>query len=368
MRIVHLTSVHHRYDTRIFLKMCCSLQRKGFDVVLIVADGLGNEIKDNVEIIDVGRASNRFFRIFNISRKIFHRAREINADLYHIHDPELLPIALKLRRLARKVIFDSHEDVPKQILNRDYLPKAILWLMSIFIGFYEVYCAKKLNGIICATPHIATKFSKINNFSIDINNYPLTNEFNKIENPLPKRNEICYIGNISIARGIMQMIMAMSSVDSRILLNLCGKFSESGLEESCSSLTGWSRVIYHGFIGRKDVVDIMERSIVGLVILHPIPNYIDSLPVKMFEYMASGLPVIASNFPLWEEIITESNSGICVNPFDAKSIADAVNYIFNNPDIAKLMGDNGKQAVKDRYNWSIEETKLIKFYNTLLGC
>jgi glycosyltransferase involved in cell wall biosynthesis len=347
--------------------MCCSLQRKGFDVVLIVADGQGNEIKDNVKIIDVGRASNRFLRILNIPGKIFDKAKKLKADLYHVHDPELLPISLKLRRLSLRVVFDSHEDVPKQILNRDYLPKSMLWLMSICIGLYEIYCAKKLNGIICATPYIASKFSKINNFSIDINNYPLISEFDINENPRRKRNEICYIGNISLARGIKEMITALSSADTRISMNLCGKFSESGLEESCRSLTGWNRVVYHGFIGRKDVVNIMERSILGFVILHPIPNYIDSLPVKMFEYMASGLPVIASNFPLWKEIIAESNSGICVDPLDTLSIAAAINYIFNNPDIAEIMGENGKKAVNDRYNWNIEETKLIDFYNKIFN-
>ena len=107
--ITHLTSAHPRYDTRIFFKECISLA-KNYKVNLIVADGLGDEEKNTVYIYDVGKVEGRLNRIFKTTKKVLQRAIELDSDVYHLHDPELIPIGLKLKKMGKKVIFDAHED------------------------------------------------------------------------------------------------------------------------------------------------------------------------------------------------------------------------------------------------------------------
>ena len=176
MRVAHLSSVHTRYDIRIFLKECCSLALHGFQTNFIVADGNGDELINGVNIIDVGKYSGRIKRMIYSTQKIYNAAKIINADIYHLHDPELIPIGLKLRKLGKTVIFDAHEDLPKQILTKPYLHKIVRKPLSQSIALYEKISLKKFTGIITSTSTIAEKFKLINKNVVNINNYPILNE------------------------------------------------------------------------------------------------------------------------------------------------------------------------------------------------
>lgn len=365
IKITHLTSAHPRFDTRIFIKMCSSLaKKKNYKVSLIVADNKGDEVKNDVEILDVGRLKGRLNRILKTTKNVFVRAVELNSDIYHIHDPELIPVGLRLKKMGKKVIFDAHEDLSLQILSKSYLNPMIRGFLSKTYLLFEKFAYKKFDYIITATPHIRDKFAKINQNCMDINNYPKLEEFDFDFKPKQKENAVCYIGSIAAVRGIKEIVRVMEFVGDVKLL-LAGDFREKDVEAEVKTYNGWVRVEELGFVDREGVADIMSRSIAGLVTLHPIINYQDALPVKMFEYMAAGLPVIASNIKLWEEIIKDAKCGICVDPLNPKDIAEAIEYIMTHPLEAKKMGENGKKAVVQKYNWSIEEEKLFSVYKGL---
>jgi glycosyltransferase involved in cell wall biosynthesis len=110
----------------------------------------------------------------------------------------------------------------------------------------------------------------------------------------------------------------------------------------------------------------MSHSKAGIVTFHPLPNHIDAQPNKMFEYMSAGLPIITSNFPLWKEIVEGNSCGICVNPLDPEEIGKAIEYIISHSNEAEKMGQNGKKAVLEKYNWQVEEKKLFEVYEELL--
>ena len=363
LKISHLTSAHPRYDTRIYHKMCKSLSKK-YKVSLIVADGLGDEQKDNINIFDVGKPISRKYRILNSTKHVFQKALELDSNVYHLHDPELIPIGLKLKKLGKKVIFDSHEDVPKQITAKHYLNNFSKKILSYLYSKFEIYALKKLDYVISATPIIRDKFRNYGIKSIDINNFPILNDFIEIT-PTYDSKTICYIGILYETRGIKEIVKAIEDLDVKLII--AGKFYDKKYEKEVRSLKGWEKVDFKGFVNKEEIKKILRESIIGCVTLYPTPSYMEAYPVKMFEYMSAGLAIVSSNFPLYEEFVLGNNCGVCVDPLDINAIKKAIIDLSNNLEQVKKMGNNGKKAIKEKYNWENEEKKLFSLYDEVLN-
>ena len=363
-KVCHITSVHPAHDVRIFHKECTSLAKAGFDVSLICANAETEE-KNGVHIIGVtSKSTSRAARALSTVNQIYVKAKEIDADIYHLHDPELLRIALTLKRGGKKVIFDVHEDLPRQILSKHWIPRPLRITASKVVEKLEKIICKRLDAIITVTEFITSRFKYINKNTVTVNNYPLDHEISGDGLPIGKTKAICYIGSISQIRGLQYLVDALD-VNSHVTLSLAGSWSPQEFKADLEARKGWKRVEEFGLVSRKEVSKIMEHSIAGMVTFLPEPNHINAQPNKMFEYMSAGLPVIGSDFPLWREIIDGNECGLCVDPSNPQKIADAIMIILENPDLAERMGQNGRKAIIEKYNWNNEAAKLVSIYNNL---
>ena len=366
--VCHLTSAHDRADTRIFHKLCMSLQKHGYNVALIVADGKLDEDMSGVRIIGVEKQSSRVLRMLVTPFRVFSRARKMHAKIFHFHDPELLLIGWLLRVFCgAQVVYDAHEDLRKTILAKTYIPKRFRLFVAVISDIVEKSMAARLNAVVAATPHIKSNFDMYNQRSISVCNYPLMEVRSKPSRrseSSPKR--VAYVGNLGVNRGVFEMVSALELCHNHICLDVCGSFLEKNTERSVMEQPGWANVKFHGWVGVSEIGDILSRSSAGIVTLKATPNYLYSLPVKMFEYMQAGIPVIASDFPEWRPIIQKYECGILVNPEDPRSIAKAIDFIIDNPNLAKKMGKNGKKAIAQKFNWAMEEQKLFSLYEQLI--
>ncbi len=364
MHICHITSVHPRYDIRIFIKECQTIAQNGYKISLVVADGLGDETNVGVDFYDVGCTKNRIWRMLSITNKIYAKVLRLKPNIVHLHDPELLPVGRKLSQLGFKVVYDMHEDVPKQVLNKHWIPKIIRPIVSRLVMREEKACCKQFAGIICATEIIAKRVSKYNRKTISLHNYPILAELNTQTSDWDLRdNTLLYIGSISESRGIKPLVASLAI--SGLKLKLAGPYSQEQLPQELAQINGWDNVEYLGVLNREQIANLLQKVKVGIVTLLPTPSYVESLPIKLFEYMLSGIPVVASNFPLWKNIIDEYNCGILVDPNNTNDIANACKWLIENPKEAYEMGQRGRQAVIDNFSWEKESNKLIAFYKSL---
>lgn len=366
-KIIHITTFHTPFDTRIFHRECKTLYRAGYDVSL-VTHHTHDEVIEGIKILSLPkRSNNRLRRIFLRLWKAFNIARAEKADIYHFHDPEFLILGLLLKLFTKgKVIYDVHEDEPKRILEMDLIPPTFRRFMSKIYNFYEKWASKHYDSIITATEGIAENFQSLNPFVI--HNYPDLCMLPKQKKPKNRTdgNNLIYIGGITKHRGAFEMIRALENIEpiTNIHLTLVGPMSPANFESELINLPSYHSVKWHDRLPWVDAWNMTYGMKAGLLIFHPIPNHIQALPNKMFEYMMCGLPVVASNFPLWKEIIEVNKCGICVNPLDIDEISNAIVYILTHPEEARIMGENGRTAVREKYNWDIEGEKLCLLYET----
>lgn len=366
-----ITSVHPTFDTRIFYKEAKSLVKAGYDVTFI-AQHDKPEIVDGIKIDPLPKPKNRFERMTRTVWTAYRKALKIDADVYHFHDPELIPVGLLLKKKGFKVIYDIHEDAPRSLLSPGhfYIPSFSKQMVSSLLEELEDFTAPLFDLCIAATPHIADRFRIIQRNTYIINNYPMLNELGGTDcTPWEERDKsIAYVGVIALTRGVREMVEAMQYIPNCLgtRLKLAGNFSPIQCRNKIQGMLGWHSVDDLGFLDRQDVRKILSNVRAGLVLFHPVSNHTEAQPNKLYEYMSAGIPVIASNFPLWREFVEREGCGLVVDPLDPHAIATAIEYLLTHDAEAEEMGQRGRRAIEQKYNWSVEADKLLRIYKDVL--
>lgn len=366
--VCHVTTAHARTSSRVFDKFCKSAETDGYNVTYLVADGGQNETLDNVNIIALPKAKNRLFRFFVTPFLMVRTARALKADIYQLHDPELLLSALFFRKKKNIVLFDFHEDYPLQLLNRDYLKFGVKKIAAWLVKNIQFFISKRLDGVIAATSTIGQKFVNRGIKTQVIRNLPKSEFFDREYVDWAQReNWIVHVGTLTKDRGIEELVDALPLMKQKARLKLCGVFSDPQFLAHLKTKDGWQYVDYLGFLDRGSVAEIVSHSKAGLVTLHPARNYMEALPIKLFEYMSLGTPVISSDFPIWAEIVNNAGCGLLVNPQSPQEIALAADELLTNIKQADLFGKSGRKAVISQLNWNAEKDKASQFYLKLLA-
>jgi glycosyltransferase involved in cell wall biosynthesis len=364
MKIAHLTSAHIALDQRIFWKEAVTLAAAGHEVVVIAAAGAQDTMMRGVRIRSVAGRRPRWQRMTATTSAVFRAGLAERADIYHFHDPELIPVGLMLKAMGRGVIYDVHEDVPAQVLSKTWIRPRLRAPVARAVDFFERLGARLFDGIIVANPPHRRRFPQSK--TEVVRNLPVLEEFVE-DKPIPyssRASAIAYVGDLTHVRGAKEMIHAIALMPDELeaRLWLAGRFSDPGLEAACRALPGWSRVDFLGWQSRPEVAALLGRARVGLVLLQPVPHYQSNYPVKLFEYMAAGLPVVASDLPNCRQVVEDTGCGLVVDPLDTAAIAKAVQWLLENPSEAEEMGRRGRRAVEERHNWNSEGQKLVRYY------
>lgn len=368
-KVCHITSAHGPEDVRIFHKECVSLAKAGYETYLVQRGG--SYEKEGVRLVGFGKpSSNRLGRMLFTARKAYRTALTLDADIYHLHDPELLPYGLKLKRRGKKVIFDSHERYVEQIRSKKYLPGWSRSLISSLYDMHERHILRSIDGVVfpCLMDgkhpfeglcrHIAT-----------VNNVPRLEElYDRYDESVPKREcSIVHVGSLTHERGITHLIKAAGKVDCT--LYLAGRFSSPAYQKELEALPEYAHVRYLGQLSRPRIPETLQSCRIGMATLLNVGQYgrLGNLATKVYEYMSLSLPVILSNTPYNVEMVERYRFGLCVDPADPDAIAEAVQYLLDHPEEARRMGENGRKAVKEEFNWGVEEKKLLALYEEILN-
>lgn len=366
-RVVHITTVHHPYDPRIFYKQCMSLKKAKYDVYLIAqkAEHEQNDIKH----IPLQSYTSRWKRMILGTMSAYKKAKRLNADIYVFHDPELMLVGALLKKRHNIVIYDIHEDYVTSILQKNYIPRIFrTWIAKIYKLIEKILTR---NMELC----LAEKYYKdLYGRGTCILNYPLINENllqNKQSENKMRENKVLYTGNVTVDRGAL-IHAKIPKIDPNVSVQFIGKCPRS-LADKIYEVAGNQKDQIHlrgidQFIV-KDEIEAMYHQhhwLAGIALFPPTEHYMKKELTKFFEYMNAGLPIICSNFPVWKKFIETYKCGIAVDPYNEEEIKNALNTLRNNPQLANEMGKNGRKAVQEELNWLSEERKLLDWYEQLL--
>lgn len=372
MKICHITSAHSRYDARILGRQCNTLADNGFDVVLVCCDGKPDEIRNKINIIsfsDHKLTKKERFKLLVCNSKFIKFLLSLNADIYQFHDIELIEIGRLLKRRNKKVIFDSHENWLGYISSS--LPNSFIMqflFKFLFVGYYNRFL-KIFDAVFSVSPNMVDDLKQFNPNTYFVSNYPSI-DTNVFLSPSLSANTFVYAGTVYSISNQCNIVEALEDIDDGTCSYLViGKIAPV-LKQEMMSLDRAKRLKFINWITPDELRSKMAGCLAGIVLLDYVPiccNKEGQLGSnKIFEYMQAGLPVICTDFILWKEMIIDKyKCGICVNPKDIEEIRNAMKYLIEHKEEAKQMGENGRQAVLNEFNWEIGIPNYINIHNKI---
>jgi len=369
-KVCILTSVHLPFDGRVFHKEARSLAKAGYDVTLIARHDK-DEVVDGVRIVPLPEPKSRLQRMTKVLWRLYRLAVREDADVYHFHDPELMIVGLLLKLRSKKVIWDVHEHYPNAILDKYYLARPLRRAISRSFDLFERAVVRFFDYVIYTTPFVGARYQKMKVPSGRVENYPIVELSDAFERS--PQEKIVYLGAMSPTRGLVQVIEAFRLVaKERPNWELClvGSCRPQSFERELKDLAARcgvaANVKFVAWVPYEEKERLSSQASMGVITYLPYSNNTSCLPNKLFDYMLVGLPVIASDFPLYRQIVEPNRCGILVDPSKPDQIARAMQRLIERPQEAREMGERGRKAVLEEYNWEKESERLLQIYDAVL--
>ena len=361
--IVHISTVHVAGDTRIVHKECRALIEAGYDVTLITASD-GDVPLAQLTVRRLPAPKTRLHRSTRTVWQALTSALHERADLYHVHDPELIALAVILKAFGKRVVYDAHEHLPRQVMNKEWIAPILRRPIAGLAGAAEAIADRFVDGVIVANPSTAPRFRASHTALVE--NFARIPADDKPPTLSERSNTVVYVGGLSEHRGLRQMIAAIRHLGRpEIRLLLIGPMETSLTAADLDGVR--DQVEIPGRLHRDEVDVLLRDARVGLSVLQPVPNFTSGhYPTKLFEYMAARMPVVASDFPLYRAVVDESQCGRTVDPTSPALIAEAIANLLDHPEDSQAMADRGRAAVLERYSWSAAERSLLELYHHIL--
>jgi len=363
--VVHATTAHPASDARIAVRECGSLVKAGYDVRLVAQGPVSQHPRaHDIPVVLLPRRSGRARRALNGTADVLRAVRRFRPDLVHVHDPELIPLVLLLRAFGTATVYDAHEDLAAQVVSKPWIPRTMRPTVALASRALVKVVGAAASSVVAATPHIAESFPARK--TVVVRNYPSLVDGDGSASPEPFRREkvAVYVGAVTEDRGSVVLARAAELLPEGAIV-MAGPIADEHSRRLARE-PGWSRINYLGQLDHADVLALERSAVVGLVTLKATPAYVDSLPTKLFEYMAAGLSIVASDFGTWSEVVRESGCGILVDPVDPQAVASAIARLLADPLEALAMGESGRRAAVARFSWESEGATLVGLYDSLL--
>ncbi len=373
-RVCKLTNIHSPLDQRIFHKEAQSLVAAGYEVTIIGPGPIAMAgLERGVHIQTIPPAHNFRQRVFNLFR-LLREGWKVKADFYHFHDPELLPLGVFLRLLGKRAIYDVHEHFPQAALVRTWIPAGLRRSLSVLVDVWERLLAGCLSGVVGVVEEQGGRFGGC--LFAAVKNYPRLEWFQSNgHSQAPVAHQLIHVGSLSRERGglfLLEIMKVLRETHPDVRLLCIGRFHTEPVQtlflqkleeyQLHDQVTCHTEPVPYEELGR-----VIQASKIGLIPGQvSVQNLAPFVPTKLFEYLACGLPVVASALPSIRNFYAEADWGGVVEPADPRAHARAIRCLLDSPLEARAKGDRGRSLVESRFNWDLEAEKLLNLYQEVL--
>lgn len=392
IRICFLADKHDLYDDRIYWKMAVPLVKRGYEVYYLLIQNKNEKgiTKEGIhfEILKLETFSKNKYLNFilknikpnNNYKKLYKKSKGINAEIYHFHDLWINKIGVKLKKLKQKpgVFYDAREPYAEDYIsyssNKGLLQKGIIFFAKI-VDYWEKKKAKSYDMVFSNEDIVRDNFRNVLGVDRAQTLYNFTDNYQLFNNKSisEKQYDFIYSGSITALRGAFKILEATKIIVAdlpNVKVVFVGKYSPDSLKSEMQNFIDSNNlhknIELHSFVNYSEISNYYNNSKIGFITPLPEPSFKIKMFIKIFEYMAYGIPIIGSDFGHIKEYVNKENCGVLVNPESAIEISKAMMKLLTEVETYNLYSRNGRSATLEKYKWDFELERLIGFYERSL--